>query len=100
MRLKFVDRLKKRSRPDLWSLSDGAREVILARLSRAMSGRLTAAESRRMIVEKQVAGMRAYFAWAHALLDGKPQSSSRAVFNIYHSAVQSNRRRLRKRVWR
>jgi hypothetical protein len=102
MRKTFIQRLLRKSPPDLWDLGVGAGEVMLARISRAAAGRLTAAEARRMVVEKQVAGVRAHFVLARAFLDGKPDLGRRAVFDIYHAAVQSNRKRLRKksRWWR
>jgi len=62
-----------------------------------MTGDLSAAEARRMVLEKQSAGMRAQLAYARALLDGDPVSAGRGFFDIYHRAVRSNRKRLRKR---
>jgi hypothetical protein len=62
-----------------------------------MSGDLTAAEMRRMVVEKQSAAIRAQHACARALMNGAPLSAGREVFDIYHRAVRSNRKRLRKR---
>jgi hypothetical protein len=96
----MIQRAPRKSKPDLWGLGTAAGEVVSARISRAMVGRLTAAEARRMVVEKQVAGIRAHFAWTRAFLDGEPGSACGAVFDIYHAAVQSNRKRLRRRsLW-
>ena len=70
---------------------------MLARISRAMTGDLSAAEARRMVLEKQSAGIHAQLACTRAFLNGNPASASRGIFDIYHRAVRSNRKRLRKR---
>jgi hypothetical protein len=102
MLLKFIQRLRRKPppEPDLWQFGLDAREVMLARISRGITGNLSAAEARRMVCEKQSAAVRAQLAYMRALLDGAPASASRAFFDIYHRAVQSNRKRLGKRRWR
>jgi hypothetical protein len=77
-----------------------AREVLLARITRGMTGILTSAEARKMVLEKQSAGIRAQLAYARALLDGDPAAANPAFFDVYHRDVQSNRKRLHKRWWR
>src|SRR5258707_13721438 len=96
MLLKFIPRLKTRPPADLdlWQFCLDVRAVMLARISRGMNGTLSAAEARRMVVEKQSAAVHAQLACVRALLDGAPASASRAVFDIYHRAVQANRKRL------
>jgi hypothetical protein len=100
MRLRFVQRLihrhRRKSSPDLWQFGRDVREVMLERTSRAITGNLSEAEARRMVLEKQSAAVRAQLAYARALLRGDPASAGREVFDIYRSAVQSNRKRLRK----
>ena len=72
---------------------------MLARITRGMNGTLSAAEARKMVLEKQAASIRAQMAHAKALLDGDPAAANRAFFDVYDREVQSNRRRLRKRWW-
>jgi hypothetical protein len=100
MRLRFIQRLiqrrRRKSSPNLWQFGLDVREVMLARTSRAMTGNLSEAEARRMVLEKQSAAIRAQVAYTRALLRGDPASAGREVFDIYRSAVQSNRKRLRK----
>jgi hypothetical protein len=68
------------------------------RISQAITGCLSEAEARRMVMEKQSAGIRAQQAWTRALLSGgHPAAASRAFFDVFNSKVQSNRKRLRKR---
>jgi len=50
-----------------------------------------------MVLEKQSAAVCAHLAYTRVLLRGDPASAGRDVFDIYRSAVQSNRKRLRKR---
>jgi len=98
MRLRFIQRLiqrhRRKSSPDLWQFGRDVREVMLTRTSRAMTGNLSEAEARRMVLEKQSAAIRAHLAYTRALLRGDPASAGREVFDIYRSAVQSNRKRL------
>src|SRR5262249_3557519 len=100
MRLRCIQRLfqkhRRKSSPDLWQFGLDVREVMLERTSRAMTGNLSEAEARRMVLEKQSAAIRAQLAYTRALLRGDPGSAGREVFDIYRSAVQSNRKRLRK----
>jgi hypothetical protein len=100
MRLRFIQRLiqrhRRKSSPDLWQFGRDVQAVMLERTSRAMTGNLREAEARRMVLEKQSAAVRAQLAYTRALLRGDPASAGREVFDIYRSAVQSNRKRLRK----
>jgi hypothetical protein len=43
----------------LWQFGLGVKEVIAARISQAITGCLSEAEARRMVMEKQSAGIRA-----------------------------------------
>jgi hypothetical protein len=96
---KFLQRPRRKSEPDLWRLGLDAREVMLARISLALSGRLSAHEARRMVVEKQSAAWRAQLAYLQWLLEGEPAAAKAAAFEIYHRAVHSNRKRLGRRRW-
>jgi hypothetical protein len=100
MRFEFIrrviQRLRRKSHLDLWQFGLDVREVMLARTSQAITGELSEAEARRMVLEKQSAAVRAQLAYTQALLNGDPASGTHEVFNIYRSAVQSNRNRLRK----
>jgi hypothetical protein len=97
MLLQFIKRLRRKSPPDLRQLGLDAAEVMTVRISRAIAGDLSAVEARRMVLEKLSAGVRAQLACTQALLKGDPAAASRACFDIYHGAVTSNRKRLRKR---
>jgi hypothetical protein len=100
MPFKFLQRLKRNAPVDLWQFGLDARDVIVTRISRGLTGRLSADEARRMVVEKQTAAARAHLAYMQWLFDGNVTAANDAVFNIYHRAVQSNRKRLRRRwVW-
>jgi hypothetical protein len=99
MSFKFLGLLKKKTPPDLWQFALDVREVMVTRISRGLSGRLSADEARRMVVEKQTAATRAHLAYMRWLFDGNVAAANDAVFNIYHRAVQSNRKRLRRRRW-
>ena len=99
MRSRFtrrVQRLRRKQHPDLWQFGLDVREVVWARTSLAIAGELSDAEARRMVIEKQSAALRAQLAYTQALLNRDPASGTREVFDIYRSAVQSNRNRLRK----
>jgi len=100
MRLKSADRRRRKAEPDLWRLGLDTREVMLARISLALSGRLTVHEARRMVAEKQSAACRAHFAYLQWLLQGEPAAAKEAAFDIYHRAVRSNRKRLGRGRWR
>jgi hypothetical protein len=88
---KLLGRLRRRSRGDPWQL---AREVVLARTARFLTGTLSAAEARRMVLEKLSAGVRAHIAYALAVLDGEPAAASHAFFEVYRREVRANRKRL------
>ena len=98
---KLIQRLRRKrpADPDLRQFGHDVAEVMWARISRAMAGTLSAAEARRMVLEKQSAAVHAQLAYLQALLDGAPATGSREVFAIYDQAVQSNRKRLGKRRW-
>ena len=53
-----------------------------------------------MIAEKQLAAVRAHSAYMNAFLQGEAASALNAYFDVYQSAVKSNRRRLGNRRWR
>jgi len=101
MLLKLIQRLRRKppADPDLRQFGRDVAEVMWVRISRATAGTLSAAEARRMVLEKQSAAARAQLACLQALLDGAPAAASREVFAIYDRAVQSNRRRLGRRRW-
>jgi hypothetical protein len=65
----------------------------------AMTGKLSAAEARRMVDEKRLAVVRAQLAYSEAILDGKAASAPGAYFHVYERAVETNRKRLSKRRW-
>jgi hypothetical protein len=52
-----------------------------------------------MVMEKQLAAMQAHFAYIKSILNGEVASAPGAYFDVYHRAVQSNRRRLSSRRW-
>jgi hypothetical protein len=93
-------RLRRKSPPNLWQFGLAVHEVIAARTSLAITGKLSAAEARRMVVEKRLAVMRAHFACTEAILNGQGASAPSAYFNVYERTVDSNRKRLRSRGWR
>jgi len=94
---RYLLRLVGKSRPDPWQFGADVRDVMAARISRAMTGELSAAEMRRMILEKQSAGIRAHNIFARAFWHGSPLTATREVFDIYRRAVRSNHKRLRRR---
>ncbi len=96
----FLRRLRRKSPPDLWQFGLAVREVMALRLWRATTGELSAAEARRMVMEKQSAAVQAHLAYTNCILNGEVASALGAYFDVYHRAVQSNRTRLRKRRWR
>jgi hypothetical protein len=99
MRWKFLNWRRAKARADVWRLGSDAREVMRARISLALSGRLGAKEARRMVLEKQSAAVRAQLAYMQELAAGKPGAASQAAFDIYDQAVRSNRKRLIHRRW-
>jgi hypothetical protein len=98
--VEFLRRLHRKSPPNLWHFGFAVREVIATRMWRAMAGKLSAAEARRMVMEKQLAAMQAHLAYTESILNGEAASALGAYFDVYHRAVQSNRRRLSSRRWR
>jgi hypothetical protein len=54
--------------PNLWQFNLAVRDVIAERTSRALTGELSAAEARRMVMEKQLAAMRAHLAYTESIL--------------------------------
>jgi hypothetical protein len=97
---RFMQHRRAKSPADLWQFGLDSRNVILERTSRAMTGELSVAEARRMVLEKQSAAVRAQLAYTQALLEGDPALASRAFFDVYHRAVRSNRKRLFEKRWR
>ena len=93
-------RLRRQSPPVLWQFGLGVRDVMAARLSRAMTGELSAAEARLMVEEKRAAAVRAMFAYTDSILKGKAASALGAYFDVYQRAVDFNRKRFSKRRWR
>ena len=96
----FLERLRRRSPPNLWRFGLAVREVIVARMLRAMTGKLSAAEVRRMFVEKQLATIHAHLAHTESILNGEAASAPAAYFDVYQRAVESNRKRLSNPRWR
>jgi hypothetical protein len=95
----FLRRLGGRPSPNFWQFSLAVREVIAARVLRAMTGELSGAKARRMVEEKQWAVVRAQLAYTEALLNGEAASALGAYFDVYQRVVESNRKRLRNRRW-
>jgi hypothetical protein len=93
---KLIRLRARRSPPNLQRFGFDAREVMCTRISLAMTGKLSPAEASRMVLEKQVAALRAQLACARSFLSGNPASTSRECFDIYRQAVHSNRKRLPK----
>jgi hypothetical protein len=98
--VEFLRRLRSKSPPNLWHFGLAVREVIAVRTWRAMTGELSATEARRMVMEKQLAAVQAHLAYTKSILNGEAASAPGAYFDVYHRAVQSNRRRLSSRRWR
>jgi hypothetical protein len=96
----FLGRLRRKSPPNLWRFGLAVREVIAARMSRVITGELSAAEALRMVMEKQLAAMRAHLAYTESILNGEATSALGAYFDVYQRAVESNRKRLSNRRWR
>ena len=96
---KFLGRLRRKSPSNLWQFGVAVNEVIAARVVRAMTGELSAAEARRMIEEKRWAAVRAQLAYTEAILNSETASALGAYFDVYQRAVESNRKRLSNR-WR
>jgi hypothetical protein len=96
----FVRQRPRKSSPDVGEFNFAVREVVAARMARAMKGKLSAAEVRLMVAEKQLAGVRAQFAYMDAVSKGDGASAVGAYFDVYQRAVEANRKRLgRRRRW-
>jgi hypothetical protein len=93
------DRRLRTSSPDIGEFGFAVRAVIAARTARAMTGKLSAAEARLMVAEKQLAAVRAQLAYMEAVSKGDAASALGAYFGVYQRAVDANRRRLGKRRW-
>jgi predicted RNA-binding Zn ribbon-like protein len=78
--VEFLRRLHRRSPPNLWHFGLAVREVIAARMRRAMTGKLSATEARRMVMEKQLAAMQAHLAYTEYILNGEAASAPGAYF--------------------
>ena len=98
--VEFLRRLRSKSPPNLWHFGLAVREVIAVRMWRAMTGELSGTEARRMVMEKQLAAVQAHLTYAKSILNGEATSALGAYFDVYHRAVQSNRRRLQNGRWR
>src|SRR5260370_19788815 len=96
---RFIRRLTRKSPPDLWQFCSDVRTVMLTRILQALVGDLSAAEARRMVLEKHSAGVLAQHAYTQAFLKGDPALATCEFFDIYRRAVQSQPQRLRKRRW-
>ena len=100
MLLELLRRLRMRSPPNHWRFARAVRDVIGARMLRAITGELSVAEAWRMVEEKRRAAVQASFAYTEAILNGEAASALRAYFDVYRRAVESNRKRLSIRRWR
>jgi hypothetical protein len=92
--LAFVRRPLRKSSPDIGEFNIAVREVIAARMARAMTGQLSAAEARLMVAEKQLAAVHAQLAYMDAISKGHAASACGAYFDVYRRAVEANRGRL------
>jgi hypothetical protein len=95
----FALRHRTKSPLPIGAFGSAVNEVIAARMARAMSGKLSAAEARLMVAEKQLAAVRAQVAYMDAIAMGRAASAWRAYFDVYQRAVDANRRRLGQRRW-
>jgi hypothetical protein len=100
MLFELLRRLGRRSPPNYWRFARAVRDVIGARILRAITGELSVAETLRMVEEKRRAAVQASFAYTEAILNGEAASAFRAYFDVYRRAVESNRKRLSVRRWR
>ncbi len=95
-------RARKTLAPDVLQFGQDVGDVMSTRLTRAMNGKLDAAEACRMVGEKQLAAVQAQVAFAQAIMSGKAAMAAGAYFDVYRRAVKRNRKRLgvrRKRWW-
>jgi hypothetical protein len=95
----LLRRLRRKPSADIGRFNIAVHDVIAARMERAMTGKLSAAEARLMVAEKQLAAVRAQFAFMDAVSKGSAGSALGAYFDVYQRAVEANRRRLAKRRW-
>jgi hypothetical protein len=98
MLLELLGRLRRRSPPNYWRFARAVRDVIGARMLRAITGELSVAEAWRMVEEKRRAAVQASFAYTEAILNGEAASALRAYVDVYRP--ESNRKRLSIRRWR
>jgi hypothetical protein len=87
----FLWRLRRKSPPNLWHFGRAVREVIEARMLRAMTGELSAAEAHRMVMEKQLAVIRAQLAYTASILNGEAASALGAYFDVYQRGIRSQK---------
>ncbi len=100
--IRSLGRGSKVAAPDVFRFGEDVHDVMSTRLTRAMNGKLDAAEACRMIGEKQLAAVQAQVAFAQAIMSGKAATAASAYFDVYRRAVKRNRKRLgvrRKRWW-
>jgi hypothetical protein len=100
LRLKTLQGLVRKRPPHLWEFGRAVREVMARRMALSFTGKLSATEARRMVMEKQLAVVLAPLAYTQSFLSGAVKSAVRAYFEVYWRAVESNRKRLRNRRWR
>jgi hypothetical protein len=98
--VRLLRRGSTRTASDIFHFGQDVRDVMSARLTRAMTGELDAAEACRMVGEKQLAALQAPLAYARAIMAGKAAMAGDAYFDVYRRAVRRNRKRLGKRRWR
>jgi hypothetical protein len=94
---RFGSRRRQPQFMDFAKLGKDAFEVIAARTARGMTGRLSPAETQRMIAEKPAAAAKASFNFMTHALRGDIGSASASSFGVFRKAVSANRRRLRRR---
>jgi hypothetical protein len=100
--VRFLRRGHKAPASNAFQFGQDVCEVMATRLTRAMTGKLDAAEACRMVGEKQLAAVQAPLAYAQAIMSGKAAAAPSAYFDVYRRAVKRNRKRLgsrRKRSW-
>jgi hypothetical protein len=95
-----VRALHRKRPPNLWEFSRAVHEVMARRMALSFTGKLSATEARRMVMEKQLAVVLAQLAYTESILNGARESALVAYFNVYWRAVESNRKRLSDRRWR
>ena len=96
----MVFSLRKRRAPSpsaFASLGWNALAVMAARTARGLTGRLSAAEARRMVAEKQAAAVKASFAFVKHAARGDLKRGAAASFDVYDRAVGANRKRMKRK---